>query len=205
MLHGWYDQDWKNLWWWSLSKFPPFHHFLNFSALPIHKVAIEDHIYIWQVLPVVTPVKYKCDRKNLKGNFSRLKILVIEKWTNWALVTPNREQNPVHIYWWYNPSKQAMAKLCAYFMIFTVCLSLMFLMTAVWNTTISLQAASLIRLSWQQWDKRTSVVRGKSYLYENYRQDSAEAPHTKGLWSCKLPFCQCTVRQAELWCREIDP
>ena len=78
-------------------------------------------------------------------------------------------------------------------------------MTAVWNTTISLQAASLIRLSWQQWDKRTSVVRGKSYLSENYRQDSAEAPHTKGLWSCKLPFCQCTVRQAELWCREIDP
>ena len=74
-----------------------------------------------------------------------------------------------------------------------------------WNTTTALEAASLRGLSWQQWDQRIFVAREKkSYLSENYRQDSAKAHHTKGLWFCKLPFCQCTVRQGELWCSKID-
>ena len=36
----------------------------------------------------VTPVKYKCDSKNLTGTSARLKILLTEKLTNGALVTP---------------------------------------------------------------------------------------------------------------------
>ena len=34
-----------------------------------------------------TPVKYECDSMNLKGTFARLKILLIEKLMNRALVT----------------------------------------------------------------------------------------------------------------------
>ena len=36
----------------------------------------------------VTPVKYECDSKNLTGTFARSKILLVEKLTNGALVTP---------------------------------------------------------------------------------------------------------------------
>ena len=37
---------------------------------------------------VVTPVKYKCDSDNLRATFARTKILLKEKITNGALVTP---------------------------------------------------------------------------------------------------------------------
>ena len=36
----------------------------------------------------VTPVKYECDANNLTGTFARSKILLTEKLTNGALVTP---------------------------------------------------------------------------------------------------------------------
>ena len=36
----------------------------------------------------VTPVKYECDANNLTGTFARSKILLMEKLTNGALVTP---------------------------------------------------------------------------------------------------------------------
>ena len=41
----------------------------------------------------VTPVKYKCDSKNLRGIFSRSKSLLMEKLANGALVTPTFELN----------------------------------------------------------------------------------------------------------------
>ena len=37
--------------WGLLSQFPPFLYFLNFSALSEHMLAIEYHVYIWQVSP----------------------------------------------------------------------------------------------------------------------------------------------------------
>ena len=37
---------------------------------------------------VVAPVNYKCDSNNLRGSFGRSKILLTEKLTNGALVTP---------------------------------------------------------------------------------------------------------------------
>ena len=42
----------------------------------------------------VTPVKYECDANNLTGTFARSKILLTEKLTSGALVTPTpgREQ-----------------------------------------------------------------------------------------------------------------
>ena len=36
----------------------------------------------------MTPVKYECDLKNLRCTFARLKISLIGKLTNKALVTP---------------------------------------------------------------------------------------------------------------------
>ena len=36
----------------------------------------------------VTPAKYECDANNLTGTFARSKILLTEKLTNGALVTP---------------------------------------------------------------------------------------------------------------------
>ena len=41
---------------------------------------------------VVTPVKYECDSINLTVTFVRSKILLAEKWTNGALVTPTHGQ-----------------------------------------------------------------------------------------------------------------
>ena len=39
------------------------------------------------------PVKYTCDSKNLKGTFAISKILLVEKLTNEALVTPTPDQS----------------------------------------------------------------------------------------------------------------
>ena len=43
----------------------------------------------------VTPVKYECDANNLRGTFARSKILLTEKLTNGALVTPTPAHLPV--------------------------------------------------------------------------------------------------------------
>ena len=59
---------------------------MKFSALLKHTLAIENHVYIWQ-----GPVKYKRDSKNLIGTFVRSIILLAEKLTNEALVTPAQE------------------------------------------------------------------------------------------------------------------
>ena len=40
----------------------------------------------------VAPVKYECDSNNLKGSFARSKILLTDKLTNRALVTPTTGQ-----------------------------------------------------------------------------------------------------------------
>ena len=42
----------------------------------------------------VTPVKYECDSNNITGAFARSKILLTEKLTNGALVTPTPGQCP---------------------------------------------------------------------------------------------------------------
>ena len=42
--------------WGLLSQFPPFHYFLNFSEQPKHMLAIEYHVYIWQVSPQLSCV-----------------------------------------------------------------------------------------------------------------------------------------------------
>ena len=39
----------------------------------------------------MTPVKYECDSKNVTGTFASSKILLTEKLTNRALVTPTPE------------------------------------------------------------------------------------------------------------------
>ena len=70
--------------WGLLSQFPPFRYFPNFLALPKYVLTIKYHIYIWQV----APVKYKCDSSSLRGTFTRSKMLLTEKLTNGAWVTP---------------------------------------------------------------------------------------------------------------------
>ena len=40
-----------------------------------------------------TPVKYECDAYNLTGIFARSKILLTEKFTSGALVTPRQDIN----------------------------------------------------------------------------------------------------------------
>ena len=46
----WLIQD-TDLGWGLLSQFPPFHYFVNFSALSEHTLAVKYHGYIWQVSP----------------------------------------------------------------------------------------------------------------------------------------------------------
>ena len=67
--------------WGLLSQFPPFHYFPKFSALSKHTLAIEYHVYIWQV-------SQQLSSNNLRCTFDRSKILLTEKLTNEALVTP---------------------------------------------------------------------------------------------------------------------
>ena len=47
----------------------------------------------------VTPVKYECDANNLTGTFARSKILLPEKLTNGALVTPTPDAIWPHSHW----------------------------------------------------------------------------------------------------------
>ena len=70
----------------SIPLFIPF--FSDFSTLPKHTniTFIFDRCCCSSA--VVTPVKYECGSKNIKGTFARWKILLMEKLPNRALVTP---------------------------------------------------------------------------------------------------------------------
>ena len=70
--------------WGLLSQFSPFRYFPHFPSLSKQMLAIEFHVYIWQV----TPVKYECDSGNLAGTFARSKIFLTKKIANGALATP---------------------------------------------------------------------------------------------------------------------
>ena len=77
--------------WGLLNQFAPFRYFPNFPALSKHMLTIEYHVYVdscHRSSAAVAPVKYKCDLNNLRGTFTRSKILLTEKLTNGALVTP---------------------------------------------------------------------------------------------------------------------
>ena len=52
----------------------------------------------------VTPVKYECDTNNLTGTSARSKILLTEKLTNGALVTPTPELSMT-----WNPTNQSVS------------------------------------------------------------------------------------------------
>ena len=55
------------------------------------------HVSYWiSCLYAVAPVKYKCDSNNLRGTFDRSKILLTEKLTNGALVTPTPDLYAAH-------------------------------------------------------------------------------------------------------------
>ena len=62
--------------WGSLSQFPPFRYFLIFLALSEHTLAIEYHVYIWQVSPQLscggTCQIYKWFKES-KGYFCQIK------------------------------------------------------------------------------------------------------------------------------------
>ena len=76
--------------WGLLSQLLPFRYFPNFSAFSKHTLDIEYHMNIChRSWAAATPVKYEFDLKNLKENFARSKILLMEKLTNGALVTPH--------------------------------------------------------------------------------------------------------------------
>ena len=83
-----------SLGWGLLSRFPPFRYFHNFSTSLKYMLAIEYHVHSWQVSAAVTPVKYEWDSKNVTSTFARSKILLTEKLTNGALVTPTPGLQP---------------------------------------------------------------------------------------------------------------
>ena len=56
--------------WGLLTQSPPFCYFLNFPSFSELTVAIEYHVYIWQM----SPAKYECDLNNLTGTFTISKI-----------------------------------------------------------------------------------------------------------------------------------
>ena len=91
----------QQLGWGLLSQFPPFRYFPNFSASPKYMLAIVN-LYItfkfdWccRSSAAVTPVKYECDANNLTGTLTASKILLTEKLTNGALVTPTPDLNEI--------------------------------------------------------------------------------------------------------------
>ena len=82
------------LWWGLQSQFPPFRCFLFFQYY--HNTSyLLDITFIFErghrSSATVASVKYKCDSNNLRGSFGRSKILLTEKLTNGALVTPTPE------------------------------------------------------------------------------------------------------------------
>ena len=68
-----------------------FRYFPNFPALSKETLDIEYHVCIDKYRhssAAVTPVKYECDSTNLTVTFARSKMLLTEKLTNRAVVTP---------------------------------------------------------------------------------------------------------------------
>ena len=86
--------------WGLLSQFLPF---CYFSASPKSMLAIVYNVYIWQVSPQLSCHAtcqiwmWWCDAKNPTGIFAGSKILLMEKLTNRALVTPTPIPYFVHI------------------------------------------------------------------------------------------------------------
>ena len=81
----------RNLGWALLRRFPPFHYFPNFQHCQITclllNITLIFHMCYCSAASV-TPVKYELDSKNVTSTFTRLKVLLMEKLTNGALVTP---------------------------------------------------------------------------------------------------------------------
>ena len=80
-----------DLGWGLLSQFSPFRYFPHFPLLSKQTLAIEYHVYIWQVSPQLSC----CDTcqiwmwfRESNRYFARSKILLTEKLANGALVTP---------------------------------------------------------------------------------------------------------------------
>ena len=77
--------------WGLVSRFPPLHYFPNFSTSPKYMLAIKYHVHIWQVSPQLScgdTYQIWMWSKNVTGTFARSKILLTEKLTKGALVTP---------------------------------------------------------------------------------------------------------------------
>ena len=76
--------------WGGLSQFSLFYYFSRFSELSKHQLIIKYQIHIWQVL-----LQLGCGDTcqiwmwfdELTCTFAWLKLSLMEKWTNWALVT----------------------------------------------------------------------------------------------------------------------
>ena len=77
--------------WGSLSQFPPFRYFPNFSALSNSRKLLNSTFIFGRCRhswAAVTPVKYECDSNNLTCTFEISNISVTEKLMHGALVTP---------------------------------------------------------------------------------------------------------------------
>ena len=67
----------------------------------------------------MTPVKYECDANDITGTFARSKILLTEKLTNGALVTPTPD-----IFTWVNYLSMQKSSLAAMYSKKGSCLSI---------------------------------------------------------------------------------
>ena len=77
--------------WGLLGRFPPFLDFPNVSTTLNRRYLLNITLIFDRCCrssAAVTPVKYECDLKNVTGTYARSKILLTEKLTNGALVTP---------------------------------------------------------------------------------------------------------------------
>ena len=77
--------------WGLLSQFPPFRHFPHFQHCQ-NTCLLLNILFMFnrcgRSSAAMAPVKYNCNLNNLRGTFTRSKILLTEKLTNGALVTP---------------------------------------------------------------------------------------------------------------------
>ena len=103
--------------WGLLSQFPPFRYFPNYSSLSKHTLTVKYRVYIWQVSPQLSCgdtcwIWMWFEESNMY--FYMIKILLTEKLTNGALVTPTPG-------WWLAPQQHI---LCVYFL----CVSFIFIL-----------------------------------------------------------------------------
>ena len=77
--------------WGLLNQFTPFRYFLNLSAFSKQPLAIEYHVYIWQLSPQLscgdTSQIWMRFKEYITSTFARSKILLTTKLRNGALVT----------------------------------------------------------------------------------------------------------------------